>query len=109
MKECSMNEEMQAVEMTIGQAEHKIAQGDKWQTLLANPLFEELVTKDYLGDDAVRLAMNLKPDGENDIVNNFLMAKSVFSRFVGEKLNSREDALQALEEHKNLRAELGKE
>ncbi len=96
--------------MTIEQAEAKIAMMEKWEKLLKNPLFDELVTKDYLGDDAVRLTMNIKPKAsDNEIVNNFLMAKSIFSRFVGEKLTTGVDAIQALDEHKALRAELNSE
>ena len=101
-----MNEESQAVDMTIEMAEAKIATMQEWETLLKNPLFDKLITKDYLGDDAVRLTINLKPTGENDIINNMLAAKAVFSRFIGEKLHTGVEAIQALEEHKELQAEL---
>ena len=105
-----MNEELNAVEMTIEQAEAKIILMEKWEKLLSNPLFNELVTKDYLGDDAVRLVINIKPKSDdNEIVNNFLMAKSIFSRFVGEKISNGYEAIEALAEHKALRDDINSE
>ena len=105
-----MNEELNAVEMTIEQAESKIALMEKWEKLLKNPLFEELVTKDYLGDDAVRLTMNLKPKAEdNEVVNNFLSAKSIFSRFVSQKIHAGFEAIAALDEHKAMLSEMNSE
>ena len=105
-----MNEELNAVEMTIDQAEAKILLMEKWEKLLKNPLFDELVTKEYLGDDAVRLAINIKPKADdNEVVHNFLMAKAIFSRYVGEKISSGFDAIEALAEHKALRDDINSE
>jgi len=99
------NQEIAAVEMTIEQAEARIAKMEKWEKLTKYPLFDELVTKDFLGDDAVRLVMNIKPTGENEIVENFLMAKSIFSRFVAAKIASGYEAISALDEHKTMLSE----
>jgi len=105
-----MNEELQAIELTEAQAEAKIEKAEKWKKLLADPLFDELVTKDYLGDDAVRLTLQFSPKAEdNGIVTTMLSAKSIFSRFVGNVLNDGEVAVTTLEEHRQLRQELDKE
>ena len=72
-----MNEESQAVDMTIEMAEAKIATMQEWETLLKNPLFDKLISKDYLGDDAVRLTINLKPTGENDIIKSQIGGEDV--------------------------------
>ena len=102
--------EVQQVQATIEQLEKKVELMEEWQKLLANPLFNTLVTKDYLGDDAVRLTMNLKPKTEdNEIVSNMLLAKSTFSRYVGHILEEGTNALYSIEENKALQDELDSE
>ena len=102
-----MNDEIERVEMTLEQAKAKVEKAGKWQKLLANPLFKELVTEDYLGDDAVRLTMNLKPKSEdNEIANNMLIAKSVFSRFVAGILEDGRISHEAILENEALKLEL---
>ena len=99
-----MTEEVRNIEMTIAQAEAKISKMEKWEELLKNPLFDELITKDYLGDDAVRLTLQLKPGKEdsNEIVNTMLVAKALLSRFVGRAIDEGVQSISALEEHKDL-------
>ena len=105
-----MNQEVQNIEMTITQAEAKIAKMQQWEKLLANPLFDELVTKDYLGDDAVRLMIGLKPKtDDNEITNSMLLAKSLFSRYVGQVIDEGVTAIGALEEHKDMLREIDSE
>ena len=104
-----MNEEVQRIQLTIEEAEKRIATAEKWRKILEIPLFKELITEGYLEKDAVRITMSLKPDGENDIANNMLMAKMIFSRFVG---NAIEDGYQAeisLAEHREALAEVDTE
>ena len=105
-----MNEEVEQVQVTIAQLEAKIELGNKWEQLLANPLFSELVTKDYLGDDAVRLTMNLKPKAEdNEITHNMLFAKASFSKFVGHIIEEAYNARYSLDENQALQDELDSE
>ena len=105
-----MNEEVDQVQVTIAQLEAKIELANEWEKLLANPLFDKLITKDYLGDDAVRLTMNLKPKAEdNEVVNNLLLAKSTFSRFVGHIIEEAYNAKYSLEENQALQDELDSE
>jgi len=105
-----MNEELNRVQVTLAQAEMKVEKAEKWEKLLANPLFEELITKDYLGDDAVRLTMNLKPKSDdNEIVSNMLIAKATFSRFVGNILEEGMNAKMSIEENSELLSELDNE
>ena len=102
-----MNDEIERVEMTLEQAKAKVEKADKWTKLLANPLFKELITEDYLGDDAVRLTMNLKPKTEdNEIVNTMLTAKSIFSRFVAGILEDGRVSHEAIIENEALKLEL---
>jgi len=104
-----MNEEQEEIYMTISEAEAKIAKMEKWQELLNNKLFKELVTDDYLGDDAVRLTIGIKPKAEdNEVTNNLLMAKAMFSRFVGKAINDGQTAVQAVEENQELLDKTGK-
>lgn len=96
-----MNDEIERIQVTLEQLESKVEKAGKWEQLLANPLFRELITEDYLGDDAVRLTMNMKPKSEdNEIVSNMLIAKSVFSRFVAQILEEGEIAKYSIEENK---------
>lgn len=105
-----MNEEYDRVQLTIEQAEKRVEKAKKWEQLLSNPLFDELITKDYLGDDAVRLTMNLKPKTEdNNITSNLLLAKAAFSRFVAQVLDEGRNAQAALEENAQLLQELDSE
>ena len=105
-----MNEELNAVEMTIEEAEAKIALMEKWEKLVSNPLFNELITKDYLGDDAVRLMIGLKPKVEdNEVTNSMLLAKSLFSRYVGLVIEEGHVAIGALAEHKEMLREIDNE
>ena len=104
-----MNEEIQRIEMTIEQAEAKIKKADSVRSLLANPLFKEIITDGYLGDDAVRLTMNLKPGDENTVTMSMLNAKSIFSRYIAYQLAEGEQAAGSLEEHRLLMLEVDKE
>lgn len=104
-----MNDEIERVQMTIEQAEAKVEKAEKFRKLLANELFDELITKDYLGDDAVRLTIGLKPGGDNAITMSFLEAKANFSRYVGNVLNEGDSAAVSLDEHRELMAEMDKE
>ena len=104
-----MNEEVQRIQLTIEEAEKRIEIADKWKKLLEQPLFKELVTEGYLEKDITRITMSLKPDGENTVANNMLMAKMIFSRYVG---NAIEDGYQAeisLDEHKQALIEVDAE
>lgn len=101
-----MNEELEATQMTIEQAEMKIKRMETVDKLLENPLFKEIVTDGYLGDDAVRLTMNIKPGGDNDVVYALLAAKATFSRYVHHIIADGENAIQALQENKELLASL---
>jgi len=104
-----MNDEIERVQMTIDQAQAKVIKSEKWEKLLGSPLFKELITEDYLGDDAVRLTMNLKPRNEdNEVLNTMLQAKSIFSRFVANVLQEGEMARNSIEEHLELKGELEK-
>jgi len=104
-----MNDELEAIEMTIEQAESKVAKAEKWKKLIENPLFKELVTDDYLDADAVRMMINLKPTGMTDIDQNIIMAKTVFNRFIANTLAEGEVAQMAIEEHRDLLAEAKEE
>lgn len=105
-----MNEELDRVQLTLEQAQARVEKAEKWEKLLANPLFNELVTKDYLGDDAVRLTMNLKPKAEdNEIVSTMLSAKSILSRFVGNVIEEGQNSRMAIEENAQYLAELESE
>lgn len=106
-----MNDELQAVEMTIEQAEAKIALMEKADKLMSNDLFKELITDGYLGDDAVRLTLHLKPGGgnENERINAMLEAKATFSRFMAFIIADGENAIYALQEHKELANQLDAE
>ena len=97
-----MNEELDAVQMTIEQAEQKIALMEDADKLMANPLFKKLITDGYLGDDAVRLTLHIKPGEENKRVYSLLEAKAVFSRYFAFIVADGENAIYALEEHKEL-------
>ena len=102
-----MNDEIERVEMTLEQAKAKVGKSQKWKKLLANPLFKELVTEDYLGDDAVRLTMVLKPKAEdNEIANTMLIAKSVLSRYVAGVLEDGRVSYEAILENEALKLEL---
>ncbi len=102
-----MNDEIERVEMTLEQAKAKVAKAEKWTKLLANPLYKELVTEDYLGDDTVRLTMVLKPKVEdNEIVNTMLTSKSIFSRFVAGILEEGRISHEAIIENEALKLEL---
>ena len=101
-----MNEEIERIEMTIEQAQAKVEKAEKFTKLLANPLFKELITDDYLGDDAVRITIGLKPGGDNAVAMSFLEAKANFSRYVGNVLNEGAMAAESIDEHKDLMAEL---
>ena len=105
-----MNEEIQQIQVTLAQLEAKVEKATKWTKLVNDPLFMELVSKDYLGDDAVRLTMNLKPKTEdNEVSNNLLLAKATFSRFVAQILDEGEQALYSIEENKAAEAEINSE
>jgi len=102
-----MNDEIERVEMTLEQAKGKVEKASKWQKLLSDPLFRELVTEDYLGDDAVRLTMILKPKSEdNEITSTMFTAKSIFSRFVAGILDDGETSHMAILENEALKLEL---
>ena len=102
-----MNEELERVQVTIEQLEAKVEKAAKWEKLLANPLFDELVTKEYLGDDVVRLAMGLKPEAsKNEVTNSMLFAKSAFSRYVAGVLDDGQHALYGLDENKALQDQI---
>ena len=105
-----MNEEVERVQVTLAQLEAKVEKMMKWEQLVSNPLFDELITRDFLGDDAVRLTMNIKPKSDdNDIVTNLLMAKSSLSRFVAGILEDGMIAQTSIEENQALQAELDAE
>ena len=104
-----MNEEVQRIQLTIEEAERRIEVAEKWKKLLDNKLFKELVTDGYLEKDAVRIAMSLKPDGENTIANNMLMAKMIFSRYVGNAIEDGYQAQISLREHNEALAEVESE
>ena len=104
-----MNEELNAVQMTIEQAEAKIALMEEADKLMANPLFKKLITDGYLGDDAVRLTMHIKPGEDNKRVFTLLEAKAVFSRYFAYIIADGENAIQALQENKELLTTLGSE
>jgi len=104
-----MNEEVERIHMTIAQAEAKVARAAKVETLLQDPLFKEVITEDYLGDDAVRLTVNLKPGDENKITHAMLEAKAVFSRFIAHVIAEGAMAESSLEEHKELMNSIDKE
>ena len=105
-----MNEEVEQVQITLAQLEAKVEKAEKWKKLVALPLFEELVTKDYLGDDAVRLTMNLKPKAEdNEKTHNMLFAKASFSKFVGHIIEEGYQAEYSIQENEQLRDELDAE
>ena len=105
-----MNEEVERVQVTLAQLEAKVEKMMKWEQLVSNPLFDELITRDFLGDDAVRLTMNIKPKSDdNEIVNNMLMAKSMLSRFVAGILEDGMIAQASIEENQALQAELDAE
>ncbi len=102
-----MNEELERVQVTIEQLEAKIDKAAKWEQLLANSLFNELVTEEYLGNDVVRLVMGLKPETDkNEVTNSMLFAKSAFSRYVAGVLEEGQHALYSLEENKTLQDEI---
>ncbi len=104
-----MNEELDAVQMTIEQAEQKIALMEKADKLMNNPLFKELITDGYLGDDAVRLTLHIKPGEENNRIHSLLEAKAVFSRYFAFIVADGENAIYALDEHKELLHTMDKE
>ena len=107
MEEQNMEDRIQ---VSLEELEAKIEKAAEWKKLLDSPLFKKLVTDEYLGDDAIRLTMNIKPDSEkNEIVNNMLMAKATFSRYVGHILDEAQNAEIAIAEHKEALAELDKE
>jgi len=102
-----MNEEMQNVQMTIDQAEAKISLAEDVEKLIGHPLFKKIITDGYLGDDAVRLTMNLKPEADkNEIINSMLTAKSVFSRHIAQLLEDGRIAMETLNEHRELETEI---
>lgn len=101
-----MNDELEAIEMTIEQAEGKVAKAEKWKKLIENPLFKELVTDDYLDADAVRVMIQLKPTGMTDIDKNLIMAKTVFNRFIANTLAEGEVAQMAIDEHRDMLTEV---
>jgi len=97
-----MNEEIHRIQLTIEQAEKRIAEADKWKKLLENPLFKELVTEGFLEKDATRITMSLKPGDENGIALDMLKAKMIFSRYVGNTIEEGYQAEQSLTEHRAL-------
>lgn len=100
-------EEMQRIQITEEQARQKVELRDKWLELLKNPLFEELVTKQYLHDDAARLTMQFSPETDkNGRVTSMLQAKALFSRYVGLVIEEGNMSEQSLDEHAALREEL---
>ncbi len=102
-----MNEEVQRIQVTLKQLETKVEKAQKWEALIANPLFVELITKDYLGDDAVRLTMNFKPKSDdNEIVSSLLTAKAMFSRFVANVIAEGEQAKLSIDENQALQDEI---
>ncbi len=105
-----MNEEENRVQVTIEQLEAKVETAQKWDRLLSNSLFDELITKEYLGDDAVRLTMGLKPEaGKNEVTNSMLFAKSALSRYVAGKLDDGRNAIVSLRENLELQDEIDTE
>ncbi len=104
-----MNEEVQRIEMTIEQAESKIAKAQKAEQLLGNPIFKELITEGYLGDDAVRLVMNLKPGKDNETTDALLNGKAVFSRYIANVLAEGAMAQATLDEHREMLREVEKD
>ncbi len=101
---------MERVQVTIEELEQKVELATKWSTLLDNPLYNELVTMNYLGDDSVRLVLQMKPKAEdNEITSNMLIAKSVLSRYVGHILDEGQTAYESLVENKALQDELDAE
>jgi len=105
-----MNEETQRIQVTLGELEAKVEKATKWRDLLSNPLFKELITDDYLGNDTIRLSMNIKPKAEdNEIVNNMLMAKSIFSRFVANVIDEGVQAQTSIIENQELQDEIDSE
>ncbi len=105
-----MNEETALIQVTLKQLEVKVEKANKWEALIANPLFDELITKDYLGDDAVRLTMNFKPKSEdNEIVSNLLVAKAMLSRFVANVIAEGEQARLSIDENQALQDEIDSE
>ena len=102
-----MNEELEQVQATIEQLEAKVKLAEKMAKLVGNKEFNELITEGYLGNDIVRLTLNLKPKAEdNEIVNTMLTAKSIFSRYVAEIMSEGDEAYRSLEEHKRLQDEI---
>ena len=104
-----MNDEIERIEMTIEQAEAKIAKAEKVKQLIEQPLFKELITDGYLGDDAVRLTMNLKPGGDNDTTVAMLQGKASFSRYIAFLIAEGEQAHAAVEENRDLMNSIGQE
>jgi len=105
-----MNEETALIQVTLKQLEVKVEKANKWEALIANPLFDELITKDYLGDDAVRLTMNFKPKSEdNEIVSNLLIAKAMLSRFVANVIAEGDQARLSIDENQALQDEIDSE
>ena len=96
-----MNQDAQRIEMTIDQARAKIKKMEDVDTLLKDKLFNELITEGYLGDDAVRITMNLKPGKDNDTSYSMLNAKSIFSRYIANIIHEGEVAIQALQENQD--------
>ncbi len=104
-----MNEEVQNIQMTLEQAENKVAFMQDVVELLKDPLFEKVITDNYLGDDTTRLMLQLKPGEENKRLLSMLEAKSVFSRFIATALSEGEIASQSIQEHKELLSEIDKD
>ena len=104
-----MNDELQQVQITIEEAERRIELRNKWEKLLANPEFKELVTEGYLEKDIVRITMSLKPGDDNKIANDMLKAKMIFSRYVGNIMEDGYQATQSLQEHNELLKEMDQE
>ena len=104
-----MNEEIQTIQMTIEEAELKVATAEKVQELVKNPLFNELITDLYLGTDSSRLTMQLGKSDESDTrVHAMLRSKAEFSRFIGNLMNEGEVAYESIQEHKELLSDLDK-
>lgn len=105
-----MNEELEQTQITIEEAKAKVAKAEQVRELIGNPLFDEVITKGFLGDDAVRLSMTIKPttDG-NSTVFNMLQAKAIFSRYLGEILDEGHHAMQSIEDNSELERQILKE
>jgi hypothetical protein len=104
-----MNEEIQAIQMTLEEAEAKVKRADDADKLLKNKIFKELITELYLGTDASRLAMQLGKSGDSDIrIHAMLRSKADFSRFIGNILNEGDMAQESINEHKELLADIDK-